>query len=99
MKTSELQDARTSVHELASQLFESGEMVRADNFVRFSSIYSAVHRHLTGTDPFNIRIRRAFNRHNKIATADDNPTWMASTIALIAADELDPSYTWLEMNP
>jgi hypothetical protein len=41
-----------------------------------------------GHEPFATRIRRAFNRHNKVASIDGVTTFTASDLARVFADEL-----------
>jgi len=56
------------------------EMVRIDNFIRFSSLYVEVHTRVRGTEPFGTGIRRAFNRYNKVAKLDGIKEYPATTL-------------------
>jgi hypothetical protein len=75
-----------TVSDYASSL--ENEKVRVDNFIRFSSIYTEVHTIVMGHEPFNTRIRRAFNRHNKAAAIDGIKSFDAPDLAHTLADEL-----------
>lgn len=46
------------------------EIVRIDNFIRFSSLYIDAYTRVKGNEPFATRVRRAFNRYNKVAKLD-----------------------------
>lgn len=90
------QEQRDKVHDLVEELEEKGERVSIDNFVRFSSIHEPVYVALMGREPYAITVRRAFNRHRKIGIEDENPDYYAHVIASSIANDLDPTYEWLE---
>lgn len=63
----------------------------------FADLYAQVYFHIKGHEPFAIQIRRAFNRHQRIGMADEQLSYLGSTIILAVADELDPHSEWLEV--
>lgn len=67
------------------------------DFDSFAPLYSQVYYHFRGQEPFNIQLRRAFNRHKRIGLQDQHFTYRGSTIILATADELDPETEWLEV--
>lgn len=90
------QDTRERTFDYIEHLADTGARMHIDNRARWNTIFNSVAMKLTGTKPSVVRMFDAWDEQRAIAVKDEHMVWMETTIARIAASELDPTHDWME---